>query len=445
MSTAQKIGILSTAIISLAVYFLLGYHFERSEFTILIGCYSAVFLAYLYLVKFSQSKYLFEIGLAFRAIFILALPFLSQDFYRFIWDGSLFIQGSNPYSYVPNEIIGKLVGPHWQSLYNGMGDLSAKHYSNYPPLNQLVFAAGAFFNNDSYFPSVIVYRLILILADIGTFYYGRKLLSKLGQNPQKIYWYFLNPLLIIEVTGNLHFEGLMIFFMVAGLYFAQQKKIVASGIFMASAISTKLLPLLILPLFLRYFGWKKSVLFYIIVGVVNVLIFLPFADQHFLLHFTDSIALWFNNFEFNASFYYVARYIGFQITGYNVIGIIGKFIPILTLLFAGYLTFFKSNKTIAELSSNALYLLTFYFLISTTVHPWYILNILILAVFTRHFYAMIWTFSVILSYYAYGQNPFSESPTLLMVEYLIVLAVLIYEIISKQNSNIEYIGKPKVI
>ncbi len=441
MSAAQKLGLTLAIVLSIVGYFVLGYHFQRNDFTLLITSYSIVFLCYFYLVGFSENKYLFIIGIIFRVVLVMSIPFLSQDFYRFIWDGTMFLQGTNPYGFVPKEIIENLNGPYWQTLYKGMGELSAQHYSNYPPFNQLVFALGAWFNNGSIIPSVFVYRCVLIVADIGTFYYGRKLLVELGQNPKKIYWYFLNPLLILEVTGNLHFEGLMIFFMVAGIYFAEKKNILASGAALALAISTKLLPLLILPLFFKYFGWKKSLAFYIVIGVVNLLLFLPFIDPTFLSHFTESVALWFNSFEFNASFYYIARYVGFEIKGYNVIGIIGKFIPIFTILFAVYLTFLRNNRTTADLIANALYLLTFYFLISTTVHPWYVLNILILAIFTRYYFAMIWTFSIILSYYAYGQIPFKENPIILFIEYSSVIGILVYELLAKRNSIAGYLEK----
>jgi len=99
-----------------------------------------------------------------------------------------------------------------------MGSLSAKHFSNYPPLNQFIFAFTVLLGGKSILGSVIVMRGTIVLADIGIFYFGRKLLKNINQSPHLIFWYFLNPLVIIELTGNLHFEGVMLFFFVWALY-----------------------------------------------------------------------------------------------------------------------------------------------------------------------------------------------------------------------------------
>ena len=99
-----------------------------------------------------------------------------------------------------------------------MGQLNASHYSNYPPLNQLCFVIAGLFAGKSIIGSVVVLRLLIIAADFGTLYYGRKLLKLLYIEESKIFWYILNPFIIIELTGNLHFEGVMIFFLVWSIY-----------------------------------------------------------------------------------------------------------------------------------------------------------------------------------------------------------------------------------
>ena len=46
-----------------------------------------------------------KIGLVFRLIILISTPNLSQDFYRFFWDGQLILNGFNPYLNTPNQII----------------------------------------------------------------------------------------------------------------------------------------------------------------------------------------------------------------------------------------------------------------------------------------------------------------------------------------------------
>ncbi|MFT4646720.1 MAG: alpha-1,6-mannosyltransferase, partial [Planctomycetota bacterium] len=64
----------------------------------------------------------------------------------------------------------------------------------------------------------------------------------------------------------------------------------------------------------------------------------------------------------------------------------------------------------------------------TTVHPWYLATPLILCVFTKYKFPVIWTLVVILAYQAYANNPWQENLWFVLVEYLIVFSFLIFEV-----------------
>jgi alpha-1,6-mannosyltransferase len=53
----------------------------------------------------------------------------------------MLLEGWNPYLYLPKTLIEQGIAPmpQAQELYEGMGELSAQHYTNYPPFNQLLF------------------------------------------------------------------------------------------------------------------------------------------------------------------------------------------------------------------------------------------------------------------------------------------------------------------
>ena len=258
--------------------------------------------------------------------------------------------------------------------------------------------------------------------------FGRRILVTLKQNTRNIFFYFLNPLVILELTGNLHFEGVMLLFLTLGFYFLDKLQTTKAAFLIAISISIKLLPLLILPLFFKRLAFKKSVWFYFLVIFFNILFFFPFINASLISNYLATISLWFTNFEFNSSFYYIVREVGFYVKGYNIIGVVGKIIPILTIALVLFFSFFRNNKTTLSLIPNILLVLTLYFFISTTVHPWYVINLILLSVFTNFRFPLVWSLFVILSYYAYSVVPFKENLLLIFIEYFFVIGFFIYEL-----------------
>ena len=438
------------AITSIAFYLSFAYDLQRTDFIKLISLYSALFyIAYLFIEKFKLNFWILaSLGIVFRLLFIGAIPNLSQDFYRFIWDGRLVAQGFSPYLFTPDmyfqEISSSLgiVIPQAEELYNGMGALSGSHFSNYPPINQLFFAVAGLFTGKSILGSVIVIRTIVIMADIGILYLGKKLLQHLNLPIKNIFWYFLSPFIIIELTGNLHFEGVMLFFFIWGIYMLIKEKWFQSAILIGVSISVKLIPLMFLPLFFRFFSRPnkkiKLLRFYLIIGTVVLLTFLPFYSLEFFQNFSTTIALWFQDFEFNASIYYIIRWIGFQVVGWNIIETVGKILPILVLLFILGIAFFRKNNTLQQLLTAMLFAISFYFLLSTTVHPWYIAAPLLLSVFTKYKFPIVWSLMVMLSYSAYGINGFDENLWLVALEYVVVIGVALWEIFSPKSNPVKF-------
>ena len=419
------------------LYVVFAFGITREDYTYLLLIYTSLFFLFYKTVNAEHISYatLVKVSFVFRFLLLLAIPNLSQDFYRFIWDGRMSLQGINPYLQTPISFIQDRVFliAQAQELYDGMGNLSAMHYTNYPPLNQLCFAIAALFAGKSILGSAVVLRLIIITADFGIYYYGKKLLEKLKLPVHRIFWYLLNPFIILELTGNLHFEGVMIFFLIWSLYQLSNGNWEKSAFLIALSISIKLIPLMLLPLFYRMLGIKRLIVYSLIVGAVSIALFAPFISPVFIRNYAETVGLWFQNFEFNASIYYVAREIGFQIRGCNEIAIIGKVIPIVVVLFIVGLAFIRRNIPLQHLISGMLLALTFYFFTATTVHPWYIATLVVLSLFTAYKYPLVWSFVIILSYLTYAYSSTDQNLWILLLEYGVVYGYLIYEVSSRKQ------------
>ena len=426
---------------SLLFYLVFAYDLDRSDFIKLISLIGTLFFIAYKIIQINKDCFwlLTGIGITFRLLFIATLPNLSQDFYRFIWDGRLISQGISPYLFTPENYIedasnsfGVIINQA-QELYNGMGSLNGSHFSNYPPVNQLCFSIASVFTEKSILGSVVVLRVIIILADLGILFIGKKLLVKLHLNPNQIFWYFLNPFIIIELTGNLHFEGVMLFFLIVSLYLLHQKKWLGAAFLLGISVSIKLIPLLLLPLYYKWFinnlnkGYFKLAVFYFIVLGTVILTFAPFLSSQFINNFSETIFLWFQNFEFNASIYYIIRWLGFKIVGWNMIAIIGKILPLFIILFILLFSFYRKNKSTQQLITSLLFGICIYFFLSTTVHPWYIASPLLLSIFTRYKFSIIWSLAVMLSYMAYSADGVSENLWLVALEYFVVIGFFIWE------------------
>ena len=452
------------AVTLLEFYAAFAYDLERHDFTRLISLYAgAFFLSYklIQLLKFNFKILLF-LGIVARLVFLMAIPNLSQDYFRFLWDGRLLAEGLNPYLNTPDQwnALGQPPIAQAQQLLDGMGALSREHFSNYPPVNQFFFWLSGVLSGNSLLGGVLVLRLSCFAADLGILYIGRKLLKQLNLPEYQIFWYFLNPFIIIELTGNLHFEGVMLFFLLASLYLLFRGNWFWSALLMGLSISVKLLPLLMLPLFFQYLvtahskteenskpfkyltekplqSLWKLVRYYAVVIAVFIFSFAPFFTEELVAHFSQTIGLWFQKFEFNASVYYIIRWIGFQVKGYNIIATAGKILPAVVIFGILLLALFKKSYKKHQLMNTLLLGTSLYFICATTIHPWYIATPLVLSVFTRYRFALVWSFVVFLSYSAYKIDRVDENLWLVAVEYIVVLGFFIWELSSKKTQEIQ--------
>lgn len=199
---------------------------------------------------------------------------------------------------------------------------------------------------------------------------------------------------------------------------------------MALSIAVKLVPILSLPLFLNKLGWKKSIRFYVTIGGGFLLLFLPFLSGDFIKNYSTTIGLWFSKFEFNAGIYYALQWVIETTSDIELIHSMGIIVVSFLGLQIGYQLIQNKSKT-TELILMILWVLSGYYFISTTVHPWYIISLLLLSTFTNYKFVRVWSYTLIFSYFAYNQSSVNENGLILCLEYIPVLSVLGWELFKK--------------
>lgn len=425
-------------LLSIIGYLVLGYFTERENFYLLLIFYFTLFLSFLeiYRTSYNTQEILKGIHLAIilRFILIAATPKLSDDYFRFIWDGQLINNGFNPYTYTPSEFMNRYSldnMPLAQYCYTNLNNLQLNNYSCYTPLNQIIYSFASFLFPNNFMANIITMRIFIILAEVGSIIVGYKLLKEINIPIKNILLYALNPLIIIELTGNLHFEAIMIFFLLLSIYYLHIRSTRLSLIFMSLSISLKLITLILVPGILSKL--KNKIIGIIGLAILVFILLSPILWDNSQYNYLSSISLWFNKFEFNASLYYILRELGFLIKDYNLIKFIGPVLSTLSLAAIIAIFQFRRNRKSVVIIENMMFAFSIYFMFATTIHPWYIATLIALSIFTSFKFPTIWSLFIIFSYFSYKTEPFKENYNLILLEYIIIYSCFILEILRKEK------------
>ncbi|WP_339876436.1 glycosyltransferase 87 family protein [uncultured Algoriphagus sp.] len=419
-------------------FFYLAYYIPRENFWLTFSIYSLLFGGMLVLYFLSAQlkwQWIFVGGLLIRLSLLLAIPKWSDDYPRFLWDGELVKMNQNPYletpeSWLQNHTEGS--NPYLADLFEAMN--SPQYFSVYPPLNQAVFFIAAWGANLDTKTGILILRVILILGEIGVFFGLLKLFDHFQLAEKRLILYWLNPLVIMEITGNLHFEGLVLLLLLASVYMLRKNRNAISGGFWGLSIGMKLLPFMLVPTFFSFEKTRKSKAFWVGSAIAIVASFAWLLIDNSWVHFLQSLKLYQGKFEFNASIYYLLREVGYWVKGYNVIGELTPILSGITLAGILYFSWKRRPQNLLQLVDLWVLVYLCYLVLQPVVHPWYLIPAFGLSLFTGKKAFLIWTFAVIFSYQAYGDPNYSESPVFLFIEYSI-LAIAIYWDYSKTNTK----------
>ena len=245
-------------------------------------CQSLIYLLAVWIIfhaRSSRSTLVLVIVFAalFRLSILFAPPYLSDDIYRYVWDGRVQATGVNPYRYIPaDEALAPLRD---QQIYP---KINRRDYAPtiYPPGAQIIYFLATRVSEH-----VTWMKVVMLGFEALTIWALLLLLASFNLPRQRVLIYAWHPLLVWEIAGSGHVEAAAIAFVVLALLARRRRWEAVAGAALAGATLIKLFPVVLLPALYRRWGWKLPVVFgltiiiaylpYLSVGVKGVLGFLP--------------------------------------------------------------------------------------------------------------------------------------------------------------------------
>lgn len=416
-----KYGLLLLWGISLGVLFKVPD--SRLDLMLIIPSYAAAFISYLGLrnkqIQFWESA---TVSLLLFLLLGWDYPIMSDDYYRFFWDGYLLKEGVNVYAYTPNELAGNLpVSPAAKEAFSHMN--SPSYYAVYTPINELLYALPFYLGVTELNQFVWVLRVLFITTILmALFVYSNSNSSKINARGNLV---LFNPLLWLEGLGNIHVEGILILFVLLCFVMLSRREAVA-GIVGGIAVALKVTAFPVLLFFLAAFKRRGRVFLMLSLAILVVCSLALIGEISGLQNMMSSLKLFSENFEFNGSLYLLVNSLVSSALGYNAIIYVGKILNLSSLLVSGLLCYkIFRQKHWGQRSRWALMcqvLATVFLLCCTTVHPWYLLIPISFSVFVFNPFVIAWTGTVVLSYIYYQSY---ENGIWLWLEYLIPVAIAV--------------------
>lgn len=193
-------------------------------------------------------------------------PTLSNDVLRYVWDGRVVVAGSNPYLHAPNSAE---LEPLRDELWEQMDHREVP--TVYPPFAMALFTVAAALPCSSVW-QVFSLKFLLCIADLFTCAGLVYLARRLRLRESCVLWYAWNPLVVLEVAGMGHVDALGVAAVVAAVVFLP-KRIWLAALAATASIQTKLVPLLLAPMWGRQS--QRPMLFLAFLTVLSVMVTAP--------------------------------------------------------------------------------------------------------------------------------------------------------------------------
>jgi alpha-1,6-mannosyltransferase len=207
----------------------------------------------------------FALAVAFRTPLALAPVGADNDMIRYIWDGRVQRLGYNPYLVLPSDPA--MAHTHTDETAR-MPSLRTR--TPYPPAAQLFFRMVVGLKD-----SALAMKLALVVCDILTGLVLWRWLVATGRNEWLTLTYAWNPLVILEVAHSGHMDTLGALWIASSAYWLSRRRTMLSAVAFVLALASKLLPIVLLPLYWRRVRLRDAVF----AGILLVALYFRFAHE----------------------------------------------------------------------------------------------------------------------------------------------------------------------
>jgi alpha-1,6-mannosyltransferase len=323
------------------------------------------------------------IGLVLAVVWHIA--FLRQpagsddDIHRYVWDGRVQRLGYNPYIVVPSDpAVSGLHTPETRNLNN------AYLPSPYPAGAQLFFRAVTAIQESTFALKVAFviceFALILVLLD---------LLRCTGQGAHLVLAFAWNPLLAIEVAGSGHIDIVGALLLLVSAAALVRRWRATAAVALGLAIAVKFLPVVLLPLYWKRVRVRDAAL----AAAMVALLYVPFLNRSFFNHGripVGSLDTYVHSFRFNGPVFAALD----QVAPPQLLAGLAVLV--------GFLTAIWLRCKSPEFSPDAFaWPMAASLLCAPVVYPWYLLWLLPFLGSASTVPIIIWTVSIIPTYYVW--------------------------------------------
>lgn len=199
------------------------------------------------------------VAAAWRLALVPAAPLVSDDVYRYVWEGRIQLHGGNPYAWRDRPEAERWTGLR-DEVYAGLNH--ADYTAVYPPLWQLAARAVVALHD-----SVAAMKLFLVLCELAAWAALLAALVRRGQPPERVLVLAWSPLALVEVAGSGHNEALGLLLLALALLALESGRVAAAAGAIGLGFAAKLLPGLVALAWLRRFRPWHAVLAALVAGV----------------------------------------------------------------------------------------------------------------------------------------------------------------------------------